>query len=373
MNTQHFDQIDPSPEIERRILHGLEWEYRNCLGYLGTEISSCLSPPQFSLFDARKRLGKWSFERKEIALSRSFVRNCCWGDIREVLMHEIAHQIADECFHAPFKGETSHGPSFHQACALLRIKPDARASFVPLSRMIFDDTETQNDPILRRIRKLLALADSHNRHEAEAAATKARELLAKHALAEIEGFPDRKFFSMLIGKPVLRRTRHQMFLAALLIRHYFVKGIWCSAFNPELGKPGTVLEISGSRTNLQIASYVYDFIERFIASEWERYTSKRRLGNHRRVDFACGILSGFEEKLKQQDEHCKTSNLPMILPKDQHLETYYRNRYPHIRHIHQRQIFFDATIHEDGKRLGKELVIHKGIQETTDGTRRFLE
>jgi len=370
MNTPHFDQ---TTEIERRILHGLEWEYRNCLAYLDRGISSRLSPPQFILFDARNRLGRWAFDRKEIGLNRSFVRSHSWGDIREVLQHEIAHQIADEIFGAPYKGETSHGPSFHEACRLLRIKPDARASFVPLSRMIQDETEAHGNPIRRKIHKLLALAKSCNRHEAEAAAAKARELLAKHALAEIEGFSDRTFFSMLIGKPVLRRTRDQVFLASLLIRHYFVKGIWLSVFNPELGKPGTVLEISGTRTNLQIASYVHDFIERFIASEWERYASQKRLGNRRRVDFAYGILSGFEEKLLQQNKEWKTSHLPMVVPKDQQLETYYRYRHPHIRHIAGRRIAFDAAIHDDGKRLGKTLVIHKGIEETTDGIRGLLE
>ena len=370
MYDHHFDQI---VEIERHILYGLEWEYRHCLAFLDREISSRLSQPQLILFDARKRLGRWSFDRKEIGLSRSFVQDHGWGDIREVLLHEIAHQIADEIFCAPFKGETSHGPSFHEACRLLRINPDARASFVPLSRRIQDASEAHGDPIRRKIQKLLALAKSCNCHEAEAAAAKVRELSAKQAIAEIEEFPDRTFFSMLIGKPVLRRTRDQVFLASLLIRHYFVKGIWLSVFNPELGKPGTVLEISGTRTNLQIASYVHDFIERFIASEWTRYASQKGLGNRRRVDFAYGILSGFEEKLLQQNKEWKTSHLPMVVPKDQQLETYFRNRYPRIRHIAGRQIAFDAAIHDDGKRLGKALVIHKGIEETTDGIRGFLE
>ncbi len=366
-------RFDPPTEIERRILHGLQWEYRNCLYFLDPEISSRLSPPQFSLFDAEKRLGKWSFDRKEIALSRSFALNHGWGDIREVLRHEIAHQIADEYFLASFHGETSHGPSFHQACKLLRIEPCARASFVPLSRRILDESESFGDPIRQRIRKLLALSESHNHHEAQAAATKARELMAKHALKEIEDSPDREFFSKIIGKPVLRRTRDRLLLSSLLVRHFFVKGIWLAVFSPELCRPGMVFEISGTRTNLQIATYVHDFIERFIATEWERYASQKHLGKRHRVDFAYGILSGFDEKLLRQNERWKSTHLPMVVPKDQQLEAYYRNRYPRLRHTALRQIAFDATIHNDGKRLGKRLVIHKGIQETTDGVRGLLE
>ena len=41
------------------------------------------------------RLGQWSPARREICLSRQLVENHPWDEIREVLRHETAHQLAD--------------------------------------------------------------------------------------------------------------------------------------------------------------------------------------------------------------------------------------------------------------------------------------
>ena len=60
---------------------------------------------------------------------------------------------------------------------------------------------------------------------------------------------------------------------------------------------GRVLEISGTEKNVQIASYVYNFVNRFIESQWREYNKKKGLNRYRRTDFALGVLEGFEQKL----------------------------------------------------------------------------
>jgi hypothetical protein len=356
-------------DTERRILYGLRWEYQNCLDFIPKDIRPVLRPVTILLMDSERRLGQWVDARREIALSRSFVLTHRWGDIREVLFHEIAHQIADECFGG--RQDTSHGTAFRRACEMLRIKANASASFVPLSRMIEGQAEDNADPIQRRIHKLLALAKSANRHEAQAAATKAREMMARHARSEIEHLPDREFFSMLVGDPSIRRTRNQCMLGIILIDYYYVEGIWLTVFIPEQGRTGQAFEISGTQANVQIASYIHGFIERFIESEWQRYAREKGLGKRYRVDFACGILSGFQEKLADQTSHWEKSNLPMLCPKDENLNAYYRFRYPHIHHTRS-----TASLHPDvladGKTLGKNLVIHKGVDQKEGGIRGLL-
>ncbi|WP_051328358.1 SprT-like domain-containing protein [Desulfatirhabdium butyrativorans] len=356
-------------DTERRILHGLRWEYQNCLDYISSDIRPVLRPVTFLLMDSERRLGQWVYARREIALSRSFVLTHRWGDVREVLFHEMAHQIADECFGG--QQETSHGPSFRKACEMLRIKADASAAFVPISRLIDGQAEDNDDPIQRRIHKLLVLAQSANRHEAQAAAAKAREMMARHAREEIEHIPDRKFFSMLVGEPSIRRTRDQCMLGRILIDHYYVEGIWITVFIPEQGRTGKAFEISGTRANVQIASYIHGFIERFIESEWQRYARETGVGKRYRVDFAFGILSGFLERLEDQTRHWTKSSLPMLCPKDENLYAYYRFRHPHICHTRS-AASLDPQVLADGELLGKKLVIHKGVDQKEGGIRGLL-
>lgn len=365
----HASDESCTADTERRILHGLRWEYRNCLDFISEDIRPVLRPVILLLMDTERRLGQWVYERREIALSRSFVLTHCWGDVREVLFHEMAHQIADECFLG--RQEASHGYSFRKACEMLRIKADASASFVPLSRMIEGQAQDNADPIQRRIHKLLALAKSANRHEAQAAATKAREMMSRYAREEIEHVPDREFFSILVGEPSVRRTRNQCMLSRILIDYYYVEGIWYDVFIPEQGRTGMAFEISGTRANVQIASYIHGFIERFIESEWQRYALEKGLGKRYRVDFACGILSGFREKLADQAQDWKKSNLPMLCPKDENLNAYYRFRYPHI-HRTRSSASLHPDVLADGETLGKNLVIHKGVDQKDGGIRGLL-
>jgi len=79
------------------------------------------------------------------------------------LKHEMAHQFVHEVLG---EQEAPHGPAFRATCARLGI--DQRAGGLPQPAQSADQRR-----LLERVHKLLALAQSDNQHEAEAAAAAA--------------------------------------------------------------------------------------------------------------------------------------------------------------------------------------------------------
>jgi hypothetical protein len=108
-------------ELEQRILQGLLYEWNAALWVLDTTHKKLMKRPFISIRDMQRQLGHWSGDKKEICLSRELVYNHSWDSVREVLLHEMAHQFAEEALDAV--NESPHGALFQKACHLLRPTP----------------------------------------------------------------------------------------------------------------------------------------------------------------------------------------------------------------------------------------------------------
>src|SRR5690606_31866489 len=83
---------------------------------------------------------------------------------------------------------------------------------------------SEPSPVLRRVQKLLALAESTNLHEAEAAMTKAQALMAHYELDE--GLRDTEFRYLYLGAPERRKSLVRQLIASLLVRFFQVEAVW---------------------------------------------------------------------------------------------------------------------------------------------------
>ncbi|MBI9084396.1 MAG: DUF2786 domain-containing protein [Desulfobacterales bacterium] len=352
--------------LERCILHGLACEWEQAVWMLPPGLGRALKKPLFALENARSRWGRWQADRREITLSRRLVLDHPWDAVREVLHHEMAHQLAQEVLGG--NGEPPHGPVFRRACALLQANPEASGRCPTLYERLADTGNKDGDRTLRRIRKLMALAESGNRHEAEAAMVKARELMARHHIEQIPRNTASDFISIFVGRPALRHFREFYHLAPIVTDFYFVQGIWVTAYVLERRKMGRVLEISGTRTNVTIASYVHDFVERFIDTGWTDYNRGRGLNRHRKTDFAVGILHGFRTKLEKEIGGAGASapSKTLMALADPALDSYMAVRYPRVTRF-SRQGRVEETVYGDGVRIGKKLVISKGVTDAGTG------
>lgn len=355
-------------ELERKILYGLALEWENALFLLDSKYRGLLRMPAFSLKDMKRKLGYWSGEKKEICINRDFALSCNWDSIKKILLHEMAHQFAEEVFYA--RNETPHGPLFKKACHLLRADSRASEQYSATGNIFSPNEDDPDTKILLRIKKLFSLAQSSNRNEAESAMKKAHELVSKYNIDILLKNADRSFTSIFAGTPALRHPREEYHLAGLLREFYFVRTIWIPAYVIKKEKMGRVLELSGTEENIAIASYVYDFIKHYIDTRWLEYNKKGLFNRHRKTDFASGIIRGFGAKLKTGAVNKGNSSHALIKTGDPKLEEYMKYRYPHTVSISKKSSGCDTGVLRDGINIGKNLVISKGI--TKSGTDKRL-
>jgi hypothetical protein len=247
----------------------------------------------------------------------------------------------------------------------LRANPRASGSYPLLDERVRAEEILPADKNLRRAQKLMALAESPNLHEAEAAMAKAQALMRKYNLRVLEEGRS-SFETVSLGRPALRHPAEEYALAHLLQEFYFVQGIWVSAFVLEKKRMGRVLEISGTLPNLRVAGYVYEFVSRFIQSQWREYNGIRNLNRRRRTDFALGVIEGFRSKLKSGNGTAATPAALLRL-ENPLLEKFMAYKYPRTAKISGGQIRRDRQVLEDGRKAGRMLVIAKGVETGTQG------
>ncbi len=351
-------------ELERRVLRGLALEWEAALWVLPAGLRDAMRPPMFTLKNLKSRLGTWDGARREIALSLDLVFRHSWDSVREVLRHETAHQLAEEVLRG--RQEPPHGPAFREACRLLGADPRASAELRPLDQVCQPESRPWGDRRIERARKLLALAGSPNRHEAEAAMAKAHEMVLKYNLDLLEARAPREYVSLFALEPRLRHPIEHYHLAGLLQDFYFVRCVWPRAFVLEKARMGRALEISGTVQNVRLAGYVCDFVRRFIDREWAEYNRDRRLDRFRKSDFAIGIVKGFRSRLEKQVESRGSARGPrsasLVLLRDPQLEEHIACRYPRLVSVRRRGGMSDPAVLRAGVRAGRRLVLHKGIE-----------
>jgi hypothetical protein len=347
-----------SLEREGCILRGLACEWECARRMLEPENARRLRRPLFALDDAASRWGAWSADRCEIRLSRALVHHHPWDAVREVLFHEMAHQLADELFDA--RGETAHGPKFLKACGLLGANPRASGNLALPTEQVHRAASHVADRSADRIRKLLALAGSSNPHEADAAMLKAHQLMARvNAEAGVAG-PPREFLSIFVGRPALRHSRTHYHLAALLRDFYFVLPIWVPAYVLDKSRMGRALEISGTAFNLRTAAYVYAFIQRVIAAEWERWASISVAGRQGAGAFGVGVVEGFRARLQAARKgpgRGRRSPFALVPAGDPALADYFKGRYPHTARVGRAAARLHRRALNAGRQVGNRLVL----------------
>jgi hypothetical protein len=349
--------------FERQVLRGLLAEWENASWLLPEPLRRSIKRPIFAIRDMPARLGCWSRNKREITLSREIVSGHRWDDVKEVLLHEMAHQVAHEGLQAA--SEPDHGDSFRQACRLLRANPAASGTYRPLhARLQSGEELNDHDRVVARIHKLMALAESSNPNEARAAMLKAHELIARHNVDLIARGLTQGYHSIFLGAPRLRHFREAYHLAHLLQDFYFVQGMWIQAWVLEKARMGRVLEISGTRKNVRIAEYIHTAISRHIDGAWADYRRNKNLNRYRKTDFAVGIIEGFKTTLQQasatQPQGVTATQLPVPI-EDRALTRYLSRRYPNVRSFSRKSAGQDARVLADGRESGRKLVIAKGI------------
>jgi hypothetical protein len=311
---------------------------------------SALRTPAFELTDVAGRLGRWVGGARTLELSRALLVEHGWGVLVEVLKHEMAHQYADEVLGVTDEGP--HGPTFRQICRERGIDP--RAAGLPRSVPLAEEH------VLERVAKLLALAESQNEHEAQAAMSAAQRLMLKHNLERVLADARTPYDFRHLGTPSGRVGESQRLLAAILADHFFVEVIWVPVWRPLEGKRGSVLEVCGAPENLELAEYVHTFVNRTGERLFREYRKRGHgFGGRERERFLSGLMAGFRDKLEAERQKSRAQGL--VWRGDGELHAFFRQRHPHIR-MTRHATHSGTEAYARGREAGRRLVVHRGVK-----------
>ena len=366
--------------LEKGIIEKLQYHWKTILWDLEKKdpgLAGRLKPPVITISGMKNCLGQWHGANHEIRMSRNLILNARWDSICEVFTHEVAHQLASTIPQSLF--ETSHGPTFRACCRIIGANPEASGTFQTLEDRIWKNKNDENDKIMIKVKKLMSLAESGNNYEAESAAAKAGELITRYNIDIIEEDRERGFESIIITEPALKVSQAESMTVGILSRYYFVRPIWIHVYIPEKRKIGKALEISGTPTNIKIADYVFHYVLQYAESNWYRY-KKEHPECRSRSGFMTGVVSGFGEKLKKQQEATISARQRETAPgknlvvlDDKKLTEYFNNRYPDIITTSKRYQSRSRDAYDSGKQKGQSLTISKTITSSGGNGGRLIE
>lgn len=218
-----------------------------------------------------------------------------------------------------------------------------------------------NSPVIEKIKKLLALANSCNEHEAALAASHAQRLLSEHnlAMADIESArkpekADRVETS--VSKTLPKWLRH---LSAGISSAFDCQAI----HHPAIGK----ISFIGVGADVQVAAYTFTCLDRTVRKLCANYmkhnvvsTMANRHRELMRQSYYLGAVSTITNRLREQKAQTPVTTGALIMVKEGLIRRA-MNEIGNIRTMHSRRNYVNSEAYSSGQTDGREVVIHNGI------------
>jgi hypothetical protein len=355
------------PEAPLRAQLELAWnrQLNRWWHHYNTEyLDEVLLVPQIDLSRGEQALGRWDLHRRRLSVSLHHIETDPWSEVLETLRHEMAHQYADEVLGAGC--EKPHGPAFRRACQRLRCRPQA------VWHREGGGGAAEESAVMRRLKKVLSLAASPNENEAQVAMRKARRLLLEYNIDAVEFDHQRQFSYRVLGQVKGRRAAYELWLAQILHRFFFVEVLWAPSYEAATDRSGTVLHIYGTEANLDMADYIYAYLNTLLENLWQGYRDLQGLaGNRQRLPYKGGVLEGLHARLENQASQVATGT-DLVWKGDPLLNRYYSYLHPRVR-TRRSGGGQGGAAYEAGVRQGHKVSIHRPLEGTADGVVPLLE
>lgn len=252
-----------------------------------------LYPLHLVIFEDQKKLGDYDYSQWRIGLSKRLMREAKDAVIRDVLRHEIAHLMT----HLEFGHEVqAHGTEFKSICARYGWDSEVSSSSLELLRANESyEGDLAGEKLLARLKKLMALSESSNPHEAELATSKANELLVRHNLERIE----LEMADEVYVVPVLFSAKANAKMHAIyeILKTFYVAPVFTK-------RRGLVaLDVVADKTGVAFAEYVASFLSHELDRLWEVTKKEQKLkGARAKNSFYAGVARGYVSKIKDSQK-----------------------------------------------------------------------
>lgn len=335
-----------------------------------------LRKPLIEIRDMSGQWGQWDPLTRTISLSRSLVQTQSWQHVVGVLKHELAHAYVSEVF----QGDATHGQHFQRACDLLGLAEEYRGAGLDLGEPLrswqdFTQVPDEDVAVLRKVEKLLAMAESSNENEAFLAMARVQELIHKYNLERVVQQKKNRYVALVVNHKKQKIDRLQRMIAGILTGYYFVDVVFSDLYDAQHNSLHKTMEILGTEQNVLMAEYVYSFLRQQSESLWLSYRAKYALkGAAPKVSFQTGVVAGFKKKLDtlertrarksdNQQSQVAGSNEPhnaLVGFTDPGLRSFVHSRFPRLTSVRSGGRVLGEH-YDIGRQQGERIVIHKGI------------
>ncbi len=376
--TQHSEFFDIAAKLKAAWTQALYREYEQICYHYHIKLGA----PLITVEDLSSKWGSWDPHKRQISISSELIKNHTWDKVIMILKHEMAHQIVDE----HFKVREHHGPWFKKAAQMLGIDSFARISDLDLSSYSLEKIEQalsdEDMRLLRRVEKLLSLANSANEHEALLAMKKVRELYQNYDFDYFGLLAEKNHICKTIITGKKRLPRHYSLLAVLLNEHFQVRVIFSHLYDAKKLDTFQTLQILGASHHVSIADYVFSFLLSRLESEWRQHGLNYQQSSRRtQADFYFGIIQGFKQKLASLDQTPSADKDSKVLSQknalmiqiDHDADQYVKFKFPRLRKTTFSTSTTDQTAVQEGMRRGRSINLSKAIsQSDLSGSPKYL-
>jgi hypothetical protein len=219
----------------------------------------------------------------------------------------------------------------------------------------------EKTPIIEKIKKLLALANSSNEHEAALAAGHAQRLLSEHnlAMADIEAAhrPDKADkVETSVSKSLPKWLRH---LSAGVSTAFDCQAI----HHPATGK----MTFIGVGADVQIAVYTFTYLDRTVrklcSNYMKQHVSSTIANRHRelmRQSYYLGAVSTISARLREQKVQTPVTTGALV-PVKEGLIRQAMNEIGNLRTMRSRKSYVNSDAYTKGQTDGGQVGIKQGI------------
>lgn len=244
-------------------------------------------PIKVVIYNHKSMLGYFDSDFYEIGFQECLMY-ASKKQLYDIIKHELAHYMT---FINYGVGVQPHGVEFRAFCRELGWGEEVYQATCCLegAQCAVDGEESG---VLRKVKKLMALATSSNSHEAEQAMIKSQQLLLKHNIdSKYIGSEDEE---KMVLKRILKQKREnaKMRSIAQILETFFVSTVY------NRGGEYLYLEILGTLVNVEIAEYVAGVLHVELDRLWNQAQRQANLkGMVAKNSFFLGIARGYCNKI----------------------------------------------------------------------------
>lgn len=243
-----------------------------------------------------------------------------------------------------------------------------------------------DNKVIEKIQKLLSLANSDNEHEAKNATTRANELLLKYnlSLQQIEDHQSEYVIETLNGSDGLQLKTHQSYITDLLGEFFFVRiHVSNTFFGQSSGRysrrhgPRTqykkVLQLVGTKENVQIATYIFQYLNEVYPKLWKDYYDRdSSIQQSHKKSYYAGLTLGIGRMLEATKWKVE-EEMGLVLYDDPALKKFSDDITKGNTHKGTSRDNIDGEVFRDGVKQGEQIKLAKPIESTSTDNGLYLE